>query len=257
MSTDFEQISLLGVRVNLISLDQLIHHTLCTIRERGKGVITYVNVHAINLAYDIKWFRNFINVSQVTFCDGFGVKWAARLLYDRKLHRLTPPDWFGRLAGECSRNGFSMFFLGTRQEVVEKAAAVLNAAYPALKIVGVHHGFFDKKMNSPENCAVIAQINALQPDILVVGFGMPAQEKWILENQDQLNVHVIFPVGAFFDYLADEVARAPRWMTDNGLEWLGRLIIEPRRLWKRYILGNPKFFWRVFLHHIAGFPFPH
>jgi N-acetylglucosaminyldiphosphoundecaprenol N-acetyl-beta-D-mannosaminyltransferase len=94
----------------------------------------------------------------------------------------------------------------------------------------------------------------------VVGFGMPAQEKWILENWNSLNVHIVFPVGAFFDYLAGDVVRAPRWMTDHGLEWLGRLLIEPRRLWKRYVIGNPLFIWRVLLQKLKminrELPFP-
>jgi N-acetylglucosaminyldiphosphoundecaprenol N-acetyl-beta-D-mannosaminyltransferase len=143
-----------------------------------------------------------------------------------------------------------MFFLGTRQEVVKKAATVLKEKFPQLRILGVHHGYFNKTVTSSENQEVVASINALQPDILVVGFGMPAQEKWILENRDGLNVHIIFPVGAFFDYLSREVVRAPRWMTDHGFEWLGRLWIEPRRLWRRYLMGNSLFAWRVLLQKL-------
>ncbi len=256
MKADFEQILILGVRVDVISLDELLKYVLFIIQDGKKAIIAYVNVHAINIAHEIGWFRNFINHSQVVFCDGFGVKWAARFLKGKQLQRFTPPDWFGRLAEECARLGISMFFLGTRQEVVEKAAAALKGIYPELKIVGAHHGFFEKTMMGPENQAVLARINALKPDILVIGFGMPAQEKWILENWNELNVRVILPVGAFIDYLAGEVVRAPRWMTDNGLEWLGRLTIEPGRLWKRYVLGNPLFLWRVFVHHVLGFPLP-
>jgi N-acetylglucosaminyldiphosphoundecaprenol N-acetyl-beta-D-mannosaminyltransferase len=256
MKVDFERISILGVQVDIVGLDELLKYALFIIQSQEKAIITYVNVHAINIAQDIGWFKNFINHSQIVFCDGFGVKWVARSLKGKELQRFTPPDWFGRLAKECARQGFSMFFLGTRQEVVEKAAANLKKTYPELKIVGVHHGFFEKTVMCPENQAVLSRINTLKPDILVVGFGMPAQEKWIFENWNELNVHVVFPVGAFFDYLAGEVKRAPRWMTENGLEWLGRLIIEPRRLWKRYILGNPLFLWRVFFHDILGFPLP-
>jgi len=256
MDLDFEQISILGVRINYVTLDDLIKYTLLVVRNKEKAIITYVNVHAINIAYETRWFRDFINGSQLVFCDGFGIKWIARLLTGRDLYRLTPPDWFGRLADECSRQGYSMFLLGTRQDIVEKAAIILHTANPKLEIVGVHHGFFDKNVSSPENLEVLAEINALKPDILVVGFGMPTQEKWILENRNELNVHVIFPVGAFFDYIAGEIVRAPRWMTDNGLEWLGRLIIEPRRLWKRYVIGNPLFLWRVFIHKILDIPLP-
>ncbi|HMD88480.1 MAG TPA: WecB/TagA/CpsF family glycosyltransferase [Anaerolineaceae bacterium] len=247
---NFESTCVLGVRVDLISLDELIRYVLSTVQGQRKAILTYVNVHAVNLAYKQGWFKDFINQSQVVFCDGFGVKWAAKFLHGKELQRYTPPDWFGRLAGMCAENEISIFFLGTRQDVIEKAAAVLKEGHPRLKIAGVHHGFFNKEPLSSENQEVLASINGCHADILVVGFGMPAQEKWILDNWGQLHASVVIPVGAFFDCLAGDVVRAPRWMTDNGLEWLGRLIIEPRRLWKRYILGNPLFLWRVLLQKL-------
>jgi N-acetylglucosaminyldiphosphoundecaprenol N-acetyl-beta-D-mannosaminyltransferase len=251
MNTDFEPILILGVRVDLISLDELLRQVLLVIQNREKATIAYVNVHAVNLAQNLIWLKAFFKQARVVFCDGFGVKWAARFLAGKELQRFTPPDWFGRLAELCASEGFSLFFLGTRQEIIGKAAAVLKEKYPKLKIVGIHHGFFDKTVHGAENRMVIAKINALEPDILVVGFGMPAQEKWILENLDDLNVRVVLTVGAFFDYLAGDVVRAPHWMTDHGLEWLGRLLIEPRRLWKRYILGNPCFLWRVLMQKLG------
>ena len=115
------------------------------------------------------------------------------------------------------------------------------------QVIGTHHGYFNKTPGHPQNEAVIKSINAAKPDILLIGFGMPIQEKWIMENYDRLDVKVFMPVGAAFDYVSGNVRRAPRWMTDHGLEWLGRLIIEPRRLWKRYIIGIPLFFYRVLL----------
>jgi N-acetylglucosaminyldiphosphoundecaprenol N-acetyl-beta-D-mannosaminyltransferase len=101
-----------------------------------------------------------------------------------------------------------------------------------------------------ENREVVARINRAVPDILLVGFGMPLQEKWIAENRAGLDASVIMTVGAAFDYLAGEVRRAPRWATTRGLEWLGRLLVEPHRLWRRYLIGNPLFFWRVFLQKL-------
>jgi N-acetylglucosaminyldiphosphoundecaprenol N-acetyl-beta-D-mannosaminyltransferase len=86
---------------------------------------------------------------------------------------------------------------------------------------------------------------------------MPMQERWIMENWNDLQVNIVMPVGALFDYLAGELPRAPRWMTEHGLEWLGRLIIEPGRLWKRYLVGNPLFLWRVFIHELLGIPIQH
>jgi N-acetylglucosaminyldiphosphoundecaprenol N-acetyl-beta-D-mannosaminyltransferase len=237
-------------------MDELIQYVLFMIHSQRKAIISYANVHAINIAYELGWFKDLINHSQIVFCDGYGLKWAAKFLKGKTLKRFSPPDWFDCLGRKCSEDGISMFFLGTRQDVVEKAASAMKEKFPRLKIAGVHHGFFDKEAASSETQGVLAMINVLKPDILVVGFGMPAQEKWISENLDNLQVKVALPVGALFDYLAGEVTRAPRWMTDNGLEWLGRLLIEPGRLWRRYIIGNPLFLWRIFIHHILGFSLP-
>jgi N-acetylglucosaminyldiphosphoundecaprenol N-acetyl-beta-D-mannosaminyltransferase len=247
MSDEIFNTSILGIRVDLINQDELIGYIINTILGRKRAICANVNVHAINLAQKESWFKEFINHSDVVFCDGFGVKWAASFLNAKDLTRLTPPDWFDLLAEKCAQQGISMFFLGTHQEVIEKARALAVKKHPDLDINGIQHGYFDKSRGSAENQKVVETLNSLQPDILIVGFGMPAQEKWIMENWEDLHVCVVIPVGAFFDYYTGETIRAPKWMTDHGLEWLGRLIIEPGRLWKRYIIGNPIFLWRVFL----------
>ena len=256
MKETFEKTSVLGVRVDLINLDELFQAVLLLVQDQGKTIITYVNVHAVNIAYQLGWFKDFINHSRVVFCDGYGIKWSAYFLRGKNLTRITSPDWFDLLAGKCEAAGISFFFLGTRPEVIEKVAVILKEKYPQLKIAGVQHGYFNKEATGSENQSILARINSLHPDILVVGLGMPTQEKWISENLDNLQVKVVIPVGAMFDYFAGEVKRAPHWMTDNGLEWLGRLLIEPGRLWKRYVIGLPLFMWRVILHHILGFPLP-
>jgi len=115
---------------------------------------------------------------------------------------------------------------------------------PTLRISG-HHGYFAK--TGPENHEIIELIREFQPDILYVGFGMPLQERWIADNIDDLHTKVLLPLGACLDFYAGTRCRSPHWMTDNGMEWLGRLFIEPKRLWRRYVLGNPIFLWRVLL----------
>jgi N-acetylglucosaminyldiphosphoundecaprenol N-acetyl-beta-D-mannosaminyltransferase len=256
MQQVFDRTEILGVNVDVISLDDLFSYSFDSIREKKKVVFSYVNVNAVNLAYNNPTFRKIINSSHVIFCDGFGVKWLVRLIKRRNLHRLTPTDWFDSFAYLCAEQGFSMFFLGTQQESIKNAVIVIKGKFPNLKILGAHHGYFNKAKESSENQKVIQMINDLRPDVLVVGFGMPIQEKWISENVNDLDTHVIVPVGAFFDYLTKEVIRAPRWMTNNGLEWLGRLIIEPDRLWKRYLVGNPLFLWRAIKHYILKIPLP-
>lgn len=244
-------IKILGVNIRTSSLEDILQFITSEDIKNQIKVVTYANIHALNLAYSLPWFRDFLNRSDVVFCDGVGVQLGARLLGQRLPQRFTPPDWLGRLAALCAERGFSIYLLGARSGIAEKAAAKLKQASPGLIVAGTHHGYFDKTPGSAENEAVIAKINRLSPDLLLVGFGMPLQERWLAENLQRLNVRVALPVGAAFDYVSGEVRRAPRWMTDHGLEWLGRLVIEPRRLWKRYLIGIPLFFWRVLLQRLG------
>jgi N-acetylglucosaminyldiphosphoundecaprenol N-acetyl-beta-D-mannosaminyltransferase len=252
----FQNVVILGSRIDLVQPYEVIGFIEQRIENRRKTLLTYINIHAINLAYTDFAFRKIINNSDLIFCDGFGVKLAAEILFKKKLHRMTPPDWFDDLFSCSEKKNHSIFLLGSHQQVIENASKEIKKRFPAINITGIHNGYFDKNKKAEGNIEIIDLINLSQPDILIVGFGMPIQEKWIFENKDQLNVRVIIPVGAYFDYLTGEVHRVPNWMTDHGLEWLGRLIIEPGRLWKRYIIGNPLFFWRVLYHHILGKPLP-
>ncbi len=247
---DFESVTLLGVRIHTLSVWELIKFITDTVSAGRKACVAYVNTYAINLSIESPWFRDFINSADVTYCDGFGVKWGARLAGEKIAHRFTPPDWISQLGAECVRQGVSLFLLGARPEVARRAAGALQMRFPGLNIVGTHHGYFDKRPDSVENVEVLQEIRAAQPDILIVGFGMPLQEHWLVENWQQIQARVILPAGALIDYLAGEVPRAPRWMTDHGMEWFGRLVVEPRRLWRRYLVGNPRFLWRILMDRL-------
>lgn len=252
---NWEKVSVLGVKIDALSLSQLLSEIQSFILHKNGVVISYVNMHAVNIAYSLPWFRRFLNQSELTFCDGVGLKLAARLTGQHIRHRFTPPDFMEHICEGAVKFGWKMYFLGAKPGVAQRAADRLIDKFPGLQIK-TQHGYFDKIADSFENRRIIEQINEFHPQILVLGLGMPLQEKWILENINSLDVKVAFPAGALFDYLSGELSRAPRWMTDNGLEWLGRLLVEPSRLWKRYVLGNPVFFWRLFIHHFLGFPLP-
>ena len=236
---------ILGVRVDALRLDNVLDMITRTINARERAIITYANIHTLNLAHELSWFRAFLNRSDVVFCDGFGVKWGARLLGAWIPERFTAPDWMARLAEAACQNDFSLFFIGARPGVAWQAAEHLQSHFPKLRIVGVHHGYFDRTSGSAENELAIQAINAVKPNMLVVGFGMPFQERWLLENWDRLDANVALTAGAVFDYLSGTLPRAPGWMTDHGMEWLGRLFVEPRRLWRRYLIGNPLFLYRL------------
>jgi len=255
ITADIPPVIILGVKVDNLSINQLLGFITDCIDNYKKVVVSNVNIHALNIAYSTLWFRHFLNDSPVTFCDGFGVKLAASLSGQKLLFRYTPPDFIEHIAELAHQSRWKIFFLGAKPGVAQRAADTLMKKFPGLQIA-TWHGYFDKIKGSHENNQVIAQINKFHPQILILGFGMPLQERWILDNIDDLQINMAFPAGALFDYMAGEVRRAPRWMTEHGLEWLGRLIIEPSRLWKRYMIGNPLFFWRVFIHQILRFPLP-
>ena len=253
----YDHVKILGVRVDVIEMGELMSYIEEVIHQNGSALIANLNIHAINHAYELAWFRDFTNNSEMVVCDGFGIKWASKFFYGKDLFRYTHVDWFEPLADTCVRNNFSLYFLGAQKSVVERAASIACERHPGLVILGTHDGYFDKSEGSEENNQLIEKINSLTPDILIVGFGMPIQEKWLLENRSKLNAHIIITAGGFFDYLSGNTKRAPHWMTDHGLEWLGRLIFDPVRLWRRYLIGNPVFFWRIITHQILRIPLPY
>lgn len=240
-----------GVPITPITVESLHAYIDDCLRYKRHVLILNVNAHALNLAYSHPWFRAIYQRADLVFCDGVGVVLAARLLNSHLPGRITYADWMWQLADFASTHSFSLFFLGSRPGIAEKAAAQLLKRYPRLNIVGVHHGFFDKTKGNLENEDVIQRINEASPDILVVGFGMPLQELWLNENWERLNVRVALTGGAVFDYVSGELPRAPQWMNDHGLEWLGRFLIEPKRLWRRYLIGNPLFIWRIFKQKVG------
>jgi len=215
------------------------------IRGNGHAVVPNVNVYFANLAWRREWLREFFNSAPVNFCDGAGIQLAARLLGGRIAERITYGDWFASLAAYCQREKFSLFFLGGDPGVAAEAAREVAARFPELVIAGTHHGFFARGRHSPENAAVIAAINRCRPDILLVAFGMPLQEEWLAQNWEGIDARVALTGGAILDYLSGRKRRPPAWLCRCGFEWLGRLLIEPRRLWKRYLIGNPVFLLRV------------
>ncbi len=241
-----DTINLLGVNIHLVTIEDVLEQMDGLLATRQKSVITHVHVMAINLAYEQTWFRDFLNQSSLVYCDGMGVRLGARLLgYQNIPERFTLADWMDQLAQFAAAHHYSIFFLGNPPGSADRAADILCKKYPDLKIVGTQHGYFDRSAGSPANELVINQIQKTRPDILMVGFGMPAQEKWIYENGDRIAARLIIPCGAIFEYVAGDLKRGPRWMTDHYLEWLARVIISPSRYWKRYLVDNPKFIARL------------
>ena len=161
---------------------------------------------------------------------------------------MTGADWMEPLCTACAGRGTSLYLLGSRPGVAERAAEALQAQCPGVNIVGTHHGYLQDPAVS---AAAINAINAARPHILFVGMGTPIQERWIFEHRHELDVPVVWAVGALFDFIGGFQRRAPRWMLDHHLEWLHRFWVDPKRMWRRYIVGNPLFIGRVIMQRLG------
>ncbi|MEB3246008.1 MAG: WecB/TagA/CpsF family glycosyltransferase [Vampirovibrionales bacterium] len=203
-----------------------------------------INVNISNLAHAQPRLKRILNTADMLYCDGAGIIWGSKLMGTPLPMRFTAADWLFEWIEAMSDAGLSMYFLAGEPGVISSAQALLDARVPGHKVVGMHHGYV--LGDSALNQAVIDEINAKKPDILVVGMGCPLQEYWIDDHRHLLDVPVCFAIGATWDYLTGKVPRCPAWMGENGLEWLFRFIIEPKRMFNRYIMGNPGYIWRVF-----------
>jgi len=224
--------------VDRISLEELLGAVASALDNHQRQTILNANAYAVTLAEANSSFEAALSNADIVFCDGFGVHVAARVLGAPIPSRITYADFTEQLARACHAKGASMFFLGAREGVAAKAAQNLAQTIPGLR-VQTHHGYFEK--NDESSRQVVDIVNRSGAEVLLVGFGMPVQELWIARYRELLKPLVVFSAGAAFDYAAGTVARGPRFLTQHGFEWLARLAIEPRRLWRRYLLGLPEF----------------
>jgi N-acetylglucosaminyldiphosphoundecaprenol N-acetyl-beta-D-mannosaminyltransferase len=234
---------LFDIPIDLAPPDDLLRTITGWAAERSSRRVMYVNAHVVNQSRSTPGLAEALRRADLVYCDGYGVRLAARALGRPIPHRMTGADWIWLLAGLCERMKHPIYLLGSEPPLAREAAARLRRLYPELEVAGAHHGFFD--LHSPHNERVIEDILAHRPRIVLVGMGTPKQELWVDRYADQLDGAVVWTVGALFDYVSGHVPRAPRWLADNGLEWIFRLAIEPQRMWRRYLLGNPVFLGRV------------
>lgn len=211
-------------------------------QESGLAYVVTPNVdHIVKLQKDQE-FLNIYNEADLILADGVPIIWAARFLGLHIKEKVSGSDLFPMLCRRAAENGQTMFFLGGREGVAEKAKAKLIQSYPDLQIVGIYSPPFGFENDLKENYKIINMINNVKPDILCVGLGAPKQEKWIYNNRQKYNAKVALGIGASFDFVAGTVERAPKWMQKVGLEWFYRTIKEPKRMYKRYFIDDMKFF---------------
>jgi N-acetylglucosaminyldiphosphoundecaprenol N-acetyl-beta-D-mannosaminyltransferase len=232
--------SCFGVRIDgfaglLARVDELVE-------EGGRHTIAYANAAVLNAAHGDEALRGFLNGADVCYCDGNGVRFAARVLGDVPPERRTGADWIRDFATHAEGR-WRLFWLGGAPGVAAEAARRLRAHHPRLEIA-TEHGFHDDD--------VVPTVNAFRPHVVLVGMGTPLQERWVQAQRDRIQAPVVWCVGGLQDYVAGRVRRpGPRWLLDHH-EWISRLAADPRRLWRRYVVGNTLFVGRVMAERFRG-----
>lgn len=242
----------LGYRISNSPLNVLTAAALAAAsREHPQITFACANPHSLATADKDKEFRRALIDTNQLVADGVGLVLAAGLAGTRLEPRVTGNEYFEALLqflhGQREKLGRKarVFFFGSSQHVLDRIAAKFERQYPNLELCGVlspPFGEWDESVNA----AMIATINAAQPDVLWVGMTAPKQEKWVYRNRTRLDAAVIGSIGAVFDFYAETYPRAPEWACRAGLEWLVRLAREPRRMWKRTFISLPYFLYTVF-----------
>lgn len=237
------KVDVLGVPIARLKFNEISNVLVSLIKRPGKKTIFYADAHSLWVAnQDCKYKRILLDATLV-YPGGIGPVWASKIISKRKslIERMTTPDFIDQIFSVVQDRGWKIYFLGGTKEVVEKTVKSVLRKFPRIRIVGYHDGYF----NAGEERLIVKELNFKKPKIIFVGMGLPKQEKWVTANKDKVNVEVFFTVGGMFDMISGTIPRAPIWMQDLGLEWLFRLVQEPRRLWRRYTLGNLGFLYLV------------
>jgi len=247
---DIARFSLLGLPVHCVDTDLLTSYILQAAAAGDRRTVMYLNAHVCNLAVREPALRAALEAADLVYCDGAGVKLAARMLGQGFLPRSTAADFLPTLMRECARRGLRVFLLGGRPGVAREAAAAVFPSGCGGCVVGTHHGYFSS--DSGGSAEVLDAVSSARPDLVCVGMGSPRQEVWVHRHRRLIEASAVWCIGAAMDFVSGRVKRAPRWMRENGMEWLFRLLLEPRRLFTRYVVGNPLFLARVLTQRMRG-----
>ncbi len=238
-TTPLKEARILGVRVHRIGMEDALQHIERLIRDGSPNLVITADANAVLIALEDAEFRALMERAALVTPDGFGLLWAGKRLGQPFPERVSGVDMAAQLTRLSHERDYRLYLLGAAPGVAERAAQNLLRRYPNAQIVGVQHGYFSEA----DEPAIVAQIVAARPHVLLVGMGMPRQEKWAWRHREQLGVPVMIGVGGSFDVYAGVVKRAPQWLQRIGCEWLWRLMQDPRKIKK--VRNLPRFAWRV------------
>lgn len=230
---------ILKTKINVTSMPETLAYIEHQIDALRGSYICVSNVHTTVMAYENEHYRIIQNSAAMALPDGAPLSKYSRMAGFRNAERVTGPDLMAELFQISEQKGYRHFFYGSTQQTLEDMRTALQSRYPGMVIAGMYAPPF-RPLTQEEDQEVTAQINAARPDFVWVGLGAPKQEEWMYDHRGKLNA-VAVGVGAGFDYVAGNIKRAPGLMQRLCLEWLYRLMQDPKRLWKRYVVTNTKF----------------
>jgi N-acetylglucosaminyldiphosphoundecaprenol N-acetyl-beta-D-mannosaminyltransferase len=230
-------ISLFGFRVDTFSDKEVVALVSYAINGHKNYILGHHNFHSLYLCQRVPRMLDFYSIADHILIDGMSLVLLGRIfsLPLTRENRATSLDFMPLLLPEAAKLGWRIYYLGSKPGVADRGAARLRDEYPGVQI-RTRDGYFDSEKSSAENREVLEDIKSYAPHILFVGMGMPRQELWLLENREDIGVPITFACGAYIDYIAGEISHTPRWLTRFYIEWLYRLLSEPRRLSRRYLL---------------------
>jgi N-acetylglucosaminyldiphosphoundecaprenol N-acetyl-beta-D-mannosaminyltransferase len=240
--TPTPRISLLGIDVDNVTMDEAIRAILERLDPGGPYQVAFINADCVNIACRHAEYRRVLGRASLAFADGVGLKLAGLALGRPVRDNVNGTDMLPPLCEALAREGKSLYLLGAKPGVADDVRQWMHCRFPEIRVAGCRHGYFTPE----EEAEVVRDVARSKADLLLVAFGAPRQELWIDRHLDELGVRVAIGVGGLFDFYSGRIPRAPLWIRRIGMEWLFRMGQEPGRLWRRYLLGNPLFLARVF-----------
>ncbi len=231
------RVKILNTYVNVVSMNETVSLVEKIIKERKPTQHVVINALKVNLMEDDSELRRIINSCPLINADGASIIWAAKRLGIPLKERVTGCDLFQELVKVASVKGYKIYLFGAKEEVVTRVKSIFEQKYPGIQIAGYRNGYFTEA-DEPE---IVKNMSESGADMMFVAFSSPKKEYWVNKYLNQLNIPFVMGVGGSFDIVAGVTERAPVWWQEHGLEWLYRFIQEPRRMWKRYIIGNARF----------------
>ncbi len=235
-----EKVNILGVNVSAINMSMALDMIENWIERQEPHYICVTSVHGIMESQKDERLRSIHNRAGLVTPDGMPLVWLSRFYGFKHVERVYGPDLMLAVCKRSVSKGWKHFFYGGANGVPELLSETLQKRFPGLKVVGSYSPPF-RPLTPEEDKEIVQMINNADPDIVWVGLSTPKQEHWMAEHRERLKAPVLIGVGAAFDFISGLKSQAPRWMQRGGLEWLFRLLTEPRRLWKRYLINNPLF----------------